>query len=178
MRVAVVSILLLLAGPAQADAVSGYCERDGKRLDFRDGIAFEDARDEQGTLTTTIYLTANPLDRAALAKCEECGGAPGENTFVSPRGDVVEAQHAAVDAGWMELAHVGGELDMGTIVNLMYLAPDGTLTGLDGGNGRIEFSAKGPKRFTGKVLTEARGEGFDGTDMTCDVSFDLAIGWP
>jgi hypothetical protein len=59
----------------------------------------------------------------------------------------------------------------------MYLAPDGTLTGLDGGNGGVELSSKG-KRFTGKVLTEARGPGMDETDMTCDVSFDLAVGWP
>jgi hypothetical protein len=178
MRIVLVPLVFLLAGYAHADSVEGYCERDGKRLEFSDGIAFEDARDEQGTVTTTIYLTAKPLDRAALAKCAECRGAPGENTFTSPRGDVVEAQHAAVDAGWMELAHVGGDLDMSTIVNLMYLAADGTLTGLDGGNGRVELSAKGKQRFTGKVLTEARGEGMDETDMSCDVSFDLAVGWP
>lgn len=178
MRIALVPILLLLAGTAHADSVKGYCERDGKRLQFTDGIAFEDARDERGTVTTTIYLTAKPLDRAALAKCAQCRGAPGENTFTSPRGDVVEAQHSAVDAGWMELAHVGGELDMSTIVNLMYLAADGTLTGLDGGNGRIELSAKSKQRFTGKVVTEAREAPMNETDMTCDVSFDLAVGWP
>lgn len=177
MRIVLVPLVFLLAGFAHADSVRGWCQRDGKRLEFSDGIAFEDARDAQGTVTTTIYLTAKPLDRAVLAKCAECRGAPGENTFMSPRGDVVEAQHAAVDAGWMELAHVGGDLDMSTIVNLMYLAADGTLTGLDGGNGRVELSAKG-KRFTGKVLTEARGEGMDETDMSCDVGFDLAVGWP
>ena len=177
MRTALASMLLLLASPAWADAVSGYCERDGKRLEFRDGIAFADARDAEGSVTTTIYLTAKPLDRAALARCAECRAAPGESTFTSPRGDLVEAQHAAVDAGWMELAHVGGGLDMGTIVNIMYLAADGTLTGIDGGNGRIEFSARDGRRFTGKVVTEARGPGLDETDMTCDVSFDLAVGW-
>jgi hypothetical protein len=177
MRIALVPLVFLLAGVAHADSVEGWCERDGKRLTFSDGIAFEDARDEYGKLTTTIFLTAKPLDRAALAKCTECRGGPSENTFLSPRGDVVEAQHAAVDAGWMELAHIGGDLDMSTIVNLMYLAADGTLTGLDGGNGRVELSAKG-KRFTGKVVTEAREPGMDQTDMTCDVSFDLAVGWP
>jgi hypothetical protein len=178
MRAALVPLLFLLAGYAQADSVKGHCERDGKRLEFNDGIAFADARGADGTVTTTIYLTARPLDRGALSKCAECGGAPGENTFTSPRGDFIETQHAAVDAGWMELAHVGGELDMSTIVNLMYLAADGTLTGLDGGNGRIELSAKGPKRFTGKVVTEAREAPMNETDMTCDVSFDLAVGWP
>ena len=178
MRVVFVPLLFLLAGSAHADSVKGYCERDGKRLEFSDGIAFADARDAAGTVSTTIYLTAKPLDRGALSKCSECRGAPGENTFTSPRGDFIEKQHAAVDAGWMELAHVGGELDMSTIVNLMYLAADGTLTGLDGGNGRIELSTKGAQRFTGKVVTEAREAPMNETDMTCDVSFDLAVGWP
>ena len=177
MRAILVPVLFLLAGTAHADSVSGYCERDGKRIEFTDGIAFEDARSAEGSVTTTIYLTAKRLDRAALATCTDCRSAPGESTFTSARGDFIETQHAAVDAGWMELAHVGGELDMSTIVNLMYLAADGTLTGLDGGNGRVELSSKG-KRFTGKVLTEARGPGMDETDMTCDVSFDLAVGWP
>ena len=178
MRIVLVPLVFLLAGSAHADSVKGYCERDGKRLEFSDGIAFEDARDADGRVTTTIYLTAKPLDRAALAKCAECRGAPGENTFTSPRGDVVEAQRAAIDAGWMELAHVGGDLDMSTIVNLMYRAADGTLTGLDGGNGRVELSVKGKQRFTGKVVTEAREAPMNETDMSCDVSFDLAVGWP
>lgn len=183
MRAAWVSILLPLtlasfAGFAHADSVKGYCERDGKRLEFSDGIAFEDARDEQGTVTTTIYLTAGRLDRAALARCAECRGGPSANTFLSPRGDIVEAQHAAVDAGWMELSHVGGELDMSVIANLMYLAADGTLTGLDGGNGRIEYSARDARRIAGKVVTDAREPPMNETDMVCDVSFDLTLGWP
>ena len=131
---AVLPVLLLsLASPARADSVKGWCERDGKRLAFTDGIAFQDARDAQGVVTTTIYLTAEPLDRGALAKCSACAAAPGESTFTSPRGDAVEAQRGATAAGWMEIAHTGGELDMATIVNLMYVATDGTLTGLDGG---------------------------------------------
>ena len=178
MRVLIAPILSLLSLTAHADAVSGYCERDGKRLSFSDGIAFEDARDADGTVTTTVYLTANRIDRAALAQCGECRGALGENTFVSPRGDLIEAQHAAVDAGWLEFQHVGGELDMTTLVNLMYLAPDGTLTGLDGGNGRIELTTRDGRRIAGRVLTEAREAPMNETDMTCAVAFDLTLGWP
>jgi hypothetical protein len=178
MRVLFAPILSLLSLNVHADAVSGYCERDGKRLTFSDGIAFEDARAADGTVTTTVYLTAGPLDRAALAQCGECRGAPGENTFLSPRGDLIEAQHAAVDAGWLEFQHVGGELDMTTLVNLMYLAPDGTLTGLDGGNGRIELTARDAKRVAGQVVTEAREAPMNETDMRCAVSFDLTPGWP
>lgn len=167
-----------VAAAANAATVSGSCSRDGHTITFSDGIAFLDARDDKGVETTTIYLTAKPLDRAALARCAECKAAPGESTFTSPRGDVVEAQRTATAAGWMEIAYTGGELDMTTIVNLMYLAPDGTLTGLDGGNGHVELSSKDGKRFAGKVVTEARGEGLDSTDMRCDVRFDLAVGWP
>ncbi|MGN6519963.1 MAG: hypothetical protein ACTHK2_11130 [Dokdonella sp.] len=178
MRTVLSLCLLAFASPVLADSVSGSCERDGKRLVFTDGIAFQDARDAQGVVTTTIYLTAKPLDRAALARCAECAAAPGESTFVSPRGDIVEAQRAATAAGWMEIAHTGGELDMATIVNIMYLAGDGTLTGLDGGNGRVEFTTKSASRMAGKVLTEAREAPMNETDMQCDVTFDLAVGWP
>lgn len=178
MRLLTATLLCLSAATAQADSVAGYCERDGKRLVFTDGLAFEDARDENGTVTTTVYLTANRIDRAALAACGECRGPLGENTFMSPRGDLVEAQHAAVDAGWLEFQHVGGELDMSSLVNLMYLAPDGTLTGLDGGNGRIELGSREGGRMTGKVVTEAREAPFNETDMRCEVSFDLTVGWP
>jgi hypothetical protein len=178
MRSPILLALLTLAAPVHADSVHGYCERDGKRLDFSDGIAFEDARAASGATTTTIYLTAKPLDRAALAKCAECAGKLGENTFSSPRGDLVEAQRSATAAGWMEIQHVGGELDMTTIVNLMYLAADGTLTGLDGGNGHVELKAHTATRVTGKIATEAHEAPMNETDMTCDVTFDLAIGWP
>jgi|GEM_PF-3156244 len=178
MRIPVLLASLLATTAAQAATVSGSCTRDGKTLRFNDGIAFLDARDEGGVETTTIYLTAKPLDRAALARCAECRAAPGQSTFTSPRGDVVEAQRSATAEGWMEIAHTGGELDITTIVNLMYVAPDGTLTGLDGGNGQVELSVNDGKRIAGKVVTEARGEGLDSTDMTCDVRFDLELGWP
>ncbi|HEU4663824.1 MAG TPA: hypothetical protein VFS55_07325 [Dokdonella sp.] len=178
MRLFCATLLLALASPVHADTVSGSCERDGKRLAFTDGIAFEDARDAQGVVTTTIYLTAKPLDRGALAKCRACAAAPGESTFTSPRGDAVEAQRAATAAGWMEIAHTGGELDMATIVGLMYVASDGTLTGLDGGNGHVAFTTKSATRMSGKVTTEAREAPMNETDMSCDVSFDLAVGWP
>lgn len=178
MRILLSLFLLASASSVLADGVSGSCERDGQRLVFTDGIAFQDARDAKGAVTTTIYLTAKPLDRAALATCAACAAAPGESTFSSPRGDVVEAQRAATAAGWMEIAHTGGELDMATIVNLMYRAADGTLTGLDGGNGRVEFTAKSAARMSGKVVTEAREAPMNETDMHCDVNFDLAVGWP
>ena len=83
--------LSLLAGPAFADSVKGFCERDGKRLEFSDGLAFVDARDAEGVVTTTIYLTVKPIDRKALAACTDCSGAPGEDTFGSPRGNFIEA---------------------------------------------------------------------------------------
>jgi len=178
MRIPALLALLALTPLAHADTVRGFCERDGKRLDFSDGIAFADARDEKGVVTTTIYLTAKPLDRAALAKCAECASALPENTFQSPRGDLIEAQRAATAKGWMEIQHVGGELDMATLVNLMYLADDGTLTGLDGGNGHIAFDTRNDKRVAGKVTTEAREAPMNTTDMRCDIAFDLTVGWP
>jgi hypothetical protein len=177
MRIPALLALLILAPAVHADSVKGFCERGGKHLSFTDGIAFADAR-EGDAVTTTIYLTAKPLDRVALAKCAQCAGALPESTFASPRGDLIEAQRAATADGWMEIAHVGGELDMSTIVNLMYLAKDGVLTGLDGGNGRVEFAARDDKHVTGKVVTTAREAPMNETDMNCDVAFDLTVGWP
>jgi hypothetical protein len=78
----------------------------------------------------------------------------------------------------MEIQHVGGELDMTTIVNLMYLADSGTLTGLDGGNGHVTFDSRTDKRVAGKVTTEAREAPMNETDMRCDIAFDLTVGWP
>ena len=178
MRIPSLLALCVLMPIAHADTVRGFCERDGKRLDFTDGIAFLDARDETGAVTTTIYLTANKLDRAALAKCAGCAGALPENTALSPRGDLIEAQRTATAKGWMEIQHVGGELDMTTIVNLMYLADNGTLTGLDGGNGHVSFEARTDQRLTGKVATEKREAPMNETDMQCEITFDLAVGWP
>ena len=66
MRSLILMVLVVLAMPARADSVHGFCERDGKRITFSDGIAFVDARDADGVVTTTIYLTAKPLDRKAL----------------------------------------------------------------------------------------------------------------
>jgi hypothetical protein len=178
MRIPALLALLTLMPMAHADTVRGYCERGGKRLEFTDGIAFADARDENGAITTTIYLTAKPLDRAALAKCAECAGALPATTSMSPRGDLIEAQRTATAKGWMEIAHVGGELDMTTLVNLMYLADNGTLTGLDGGNGHIAFDTRTDKHVVGKVSSEAREAPMNETDMKCDVAFDLGVGWP
>ena len=177
MRTAILMSLVLLSSSALADSVAGYCERDGKRLEFHDGLAFIDARDAAGVTTTTIYLTVKPIDRKALATCSECAEAPGEDTFGSPRGDAIEAL-AATKAGWVEMQHVGGDLDMTTIVNLMYLAADGVLNGLDGGNGKVTLQTNDAKRIAGTLGSEARGEGYDETDMTCNVAFDLTPGWP
>lgn len=177
MRYATSIALLALAGAAHADSVKGFCERDGKRLEFADGLAFADAR-EGDTVTTVIYLTAGKLDRGPLAACAECASEMPENTFMSPRGDLVEAQKEAIAKGWMEIHHTGGELDMSTLVNVMYIAADGTHTGIDGGNGRIAFDSRDDKRVVGKVVTEAREAPFNETDMNCDIAFDLAVGWP
>ena len=178
MRTTAVMVLLFLMMPVHAGTVAGFCERDGKRITFGDGIGFADARDSDGVVTTTLYLTAKSLDRKALAACAECAQAPGESTFTSPRGDVVEAQRAATADGWVEIAHVGGELDMTTIVNLMYVAKDGTRTGLDGGNGRVMLETNSPTRIVGTLTTEAREAPMNETDMNCDVKFDVAVGWP
>ncbi|MFZ1391424.1 MAG: hypothetical protein WAS23_07550 [Dokdonella sp.] len=178
MRAVALSFLLLPMLPAYAGSVQGFCERDGKRITFTDGIAFVDARDSDGVVTTTLYLTAKPLDRKALAQCAECAGAPGENTFSSPRGDLVEAQRTATADGWMEIQHVAGELDMATIVNIMYLAKDGVLTGIDGGNGKVVLETNTPTRIVGMVVSEAHEAPMNETDMTCKVAFDLVPGWP
>ncbi|MEZ5462895.1 hypothetical protein [Dokdonella sp.] len=178
MRRLALMVPLFLAMPVLADSVQGYCERDGKRITFTDGIAFVDAVDSDGIATTAIYLTAKPLDRKALAACEECASAPGENTFMSSRGDEIEKQRSATAEGWIEMQHVAGELDMTSIVNLMYLADDGVLTGLDGGNGRASLQTHSPTRIVGKLTSEAHEAPYNDTDMNCAASFDLAVGWP
>ncbi len=177
MHLAIATALLAVASAAHADSVEGFCERDGKRLEFTDGIAFADAR-EGDTVTTTFYLTARPIDRAALAACAKCASETPENTFLSPRGDLIEKQKEAIANGWMEFIHVGGELDMTSLVNIMYIADDGTHTGIDGGNGRITLDTRTDTRVVGKVSTEAREAPFNETDMNCDIEFDLAVGWP
>lgn len=178
MRTLTLLALMILTSSAYADTVQGFCERDGKRLSFSDGIAFVDARDAEGVVTTAIYLTAKPLDRKVLAACKDCATAPGENTFMSSRGDTIEKQRSATADGWIEMQHVGGELNMSSIVNLMYLAKDGVLTGLDGGNGKVTLQMNTPTRVVGKVISEAHEAPYNDTDMNCEASFDLAVGWP
>jgi len=97
---------------------------------------------------------------------------------MSPRGDLIETQKDAIAQGWMEIHHTGGELDMSTLVNIMYVADDGTHTGIDGGNGKVVFETRSDARVTGKVITETREAPFNETDMNCDIAFDLAVGWP
>ncbi|MEO7326609.1 MAG: hypothetical protein ABIW82_17445 [Dokdonella sp.] len=178
MRALILMVLCLAAVPALADSVQGFCERGGKRLTFSDGIAFVDARDSDGVATTAIYLTAKPLDRKALAACAACKSAPGESTFTSSRGQEIKKQRSATTDGWIELQHVAGEVDMASIVSIMYLASDGMLTGIDGGNGKVVLQTKGPARVVGKVISEAHEAPYNDTDMNCAVSFDLALGWP
>ena len=178
MHYLILMALLVLAMPAHADSVNGFCERDGKRITFSDGIAFVDARDAEGVVTTAIYLTAKPLDRKALAACSTCASAPGENTFTSSRGDEIEKQRSATADGWVEMQHVAGELDMTSIVNLMYLAKDGVLTGLDGGNGKVTLQTNSPTRIVGTLASEAHEAPYNDTDMNCAASFDLTVGWP
>ncbi|HET6602944.1 MAG TPA: hypothetical protein VFG21_01850 [Xanthomonadaceae bacterium] len=178
MRLTAMLTLLFLMPVAHADSVRGFCQRDGTRLEFTDGIAFADARAADGTITTAIYVTSRPLDRAALAQCAECRAELPEDSFASPRGDLIEAQREATAKGWMEIQHVGGELDMTVIVNIMYLSDDGWMTGIDGGNGRVVFDTRSATRVAGKVVSEAREAPMNETDMLCDVAFDLAVGWP
>lgn len=178
MRNLILMALVFLATPALADSVQGYCERDGKRITFSDGIAFVDARDANGMVTTVIYLTAKPLDRKALAACVACASAPGEDTYSSSRGNEIEKQRSATADGWIEMQHVAGELDMTSIVNLMYLADDGVLTGLDGGNGKVILTTNSPTRMVGKLTSEAHEPPYNDTDMNCAATFDLKVGWP
>lgn len=173
-------IALLLPGFVQA-SVSGFCERDGARLTFTDGIAFWDARGADGAITTTVYLTAKPLDRSALSACVDCRDALTEDDYSSPRGKAVEQQKSAVNDGWIELSHTGGESGTGTIGNIMYLAKDGVLNGISGTNstGSLSFSSVSETHVSGAIKTvPTPPEYFDDTDMTCDVSFDLPVGWP
>ncbi|MEO8011093.1 MAG: hypothetical protein ABI650_05570 [Dokdonella sp.] len=78
----------------------------------------------------------------------------------------------------MEIAHFEIGIGMSSIVNIMDFADDGMLTGIDGGNGHVPLEPRDKQRAVGKVHTEARGAGYDKTDMTCAITFDLAIGWP
>ncbi|MGB0134953.1 hypothetical protein [Dokdonella sp.] len=178
MRILTLMALLVLAMPVRADTIQGFCERDGKRIAFSDGIAFVDARDAGGAVTTKIYLTANPLDRKALAACIECAGPPGEGSHGSPRGTVVEKQHSATADGWIQMRHVGGDYEMTMIDNLMYLAKDGVLTGLDGGNGKVILQINTPTRIAGKLTSEAHEVPYNDTDMNCAATFDVTVGWP
>lgn len=177
---AVLILTTPLFTPAYADTVQGFCERDGKRITFSDGIAFADARDSEGFLITAIYLTAKTLDRKALAACKECESAPVENTYplTSLRSKTVENQRSATADGWIEMRHVGGELNRSSVVNLMYLSSDGVLTGLDGGNGQVTLQTNTPTHVFGTLTSEAREAPFSETDMKCEASFDLAVGWP
>lgn len=178
MRVFTMASLMMFSAVGHAGSVQGFCERDGKRLEFTDGLAFADAR-EGDTTFTTIYLTAKTLDRAALAACVECRGPLPEDTFNSPRGNLIERQKQAISDGWAEIAHASGEMDHSTLVNLMYFASDGMQTGIDGGNGRTELDFDDAARTVkGTLTSEAREAPFNETDMNCDVSFDLPIGWP
>lgn len=174
MRILLSLLLAAFSFPALAGHVTGYCERGGKSVSFVDGVAFADARDESGAITTTIYLTSMPLDRKKLAECRGCGRPLGENTLASSRGDAVDAQINAADGGWLEASHVGGEIDITTVVNVAYVAPDGTHTGIMAGNERLSFEVRDEdKHIAGKVTTEAGDYG-----MICDVVFDFAMGWP
>lgn len=173
-------VALLLPSFAQA-GVNGFCERNGKRLTFTDGIAFFDARDADGEITTTVYLTAKKLDRDALKACANCRDALPEDNFLSPRGRAINQQKSAVNEGWIELSHAGGESTMGTIINIMYLADDGVLKGINGSNstGSLTFSSLSETHLGGTIKTvPTEPEYFDDSDMTCDVSFDLPVGWP
>ena len=180
MRSLTLLALMILTSSAYADTVKGFCERDGKRISFSDGLAFADTRDSEGFLITAIYLTAKTLDRKALAACKECASAPVENTWprTSLRSKTIENQRSATADGWIEIRHVGGELNRSSVVNLMYLSSDGVLTGLGGGNGQVTLQTNTATRVVGTLASEAREAHLNETVTKCEASFDLAVGWP
>ena len=110
--------LVVLAGPAQADSVQGFCERDGKRITFSDGIAFIDARDAEGVVTTAIYLTGGPLGdhcqvRGAIRPVDP--SAP-DITFDGPDHLVMELRPVALKRALSNL--VGNALKYGDAARL------------------------------------------------------------
>lgn len=166
--------LSLSAGCAVAASVSGECQREGTTLKFVDGIAFESARDEEGRLTTSIFLTTLPIDRKQLAQCTDCGGELPTNTFMSPRRDWIGAQFKATKGGWLSAEYVGGDLDMLSVHGVDYFAPDGVQTGIAAGNERMTLEVNDGKRMVG-TLSFAEG---DYWGATCSGRFDIAVGWP
>ena len=176
MRILSIVSLLALSFATQADTVGGHCEGEGVRLNFTDGIAFADARSEAGAISTAIYLTVEKLDRAALTACPDCGGALPATRFASSRGYTVQKQ---TQKGWMEVNHVGGEMNVTSVVDVPYLDEGGTLTGLSGAEHLVvTFVERSDKRVTGTVKTVVDEYSDPSTDMDCDVTFDLAVGWP
>lgn len=176
MRSAMLVLALSAAAPgiAAADTVSGECQRDGTTLKWVDGIAFESARDEKGWITTTIYFTTKPIDRKQLAQCPDCEGELPATTFLSSREDWLDAQIKVAKGGWLSASHVGGEMDLLVVHDLMYFAPDGVQTGITAGNERLAFEVNDGKRMAG-TLSFAEGDYFG---ATCTGKFDLAVGWP
>jgi hypothetical protein len=178
MRQALVAITFAIAGAgtAAADTVAGKCQREGTTLEFVDGIAFQvAARDEGETVTTSIYFTTKPIDRAQLAKCPDCQGAlPAETLVGSPRERWIDAQIKAAAGGWLRAHHIGGAMDMTVVHDVNYFAPDGTLTGIAAGNEQLTFDVNDGKRVSG---TLGYREG-DYWGATCEGKFDLEVGWP
>jgi hypothetical protein len=176
MRHASIAIALILAGAGEAAAatVTGQCQREGTTLVFVDGLAFESARDEGGTVTTAIYLTTKPIDRKQLATCPDCEGELPVNTFLSTREDWIDAQIQAAAGGWLSASYVGGDMDMAVVNGVDYFAPDGTQTGITAGNERLTLEVNDGKRIAG-ILRYEEGDYFG---ATCEGRFDLEVGWP
>lgn len=166
--------LLHASGVGAANAVSGECQREGTTLKWVDGIAFESARDEAGTLTTAIYFSTLPIDRTQLTKCPDCSGELPVNTFLSTREDWIEAQLREAKGGWFAASHIGGELDMVSVNDVGYMAPDGVQTGIQAGNERLKFDINDGKHMQGTLFNE-EGDYFG---ATCSGTFDLEVGWP
>lgn len=167
--------LLALSCAAQADSVRGTCERDGVRLSFTDGIAFPVSRSADGTVSTEILLTVDALDRAAVAAaCADCAEPLPENSAMSSRAYTVQTKS---HKGFMRISHVGGEMNHTSIVDVSYLDKTGTLFGIGGGDGKVMFDVFDEKRIAGKV-TDVPDEYSEPDDAVCDVTFDLAVGWP
>jgi hypothetical protein len=178
MRPTLIAIVTTLAvagiGAAEAASVSGKCQREGTTLEFVDGIAFEAARDADGAVTTSIYFTTRPIDRAQLAKCPDCQGELPDSTFNSTRQDWLDAQIKAAAGGWLAADYIGGAMDMVVVHEVNYFAADGTMTGIAAGNENLTLAVNDGKRISG-TLDYREG---DYWGATCEGRFDLEVGWP
>jgi len=173
MLISIALATLLMAAGEVPVQVTGFCERAGETFSFVDAIAFDDARDKKGVVTTTLYLVSAPLDREALAGCLNCSRPLLEKPTRSVRREAVEAQARAAGAGWLQARYFGGQ---GATVFVMDIArgrADGGATSIMAGNEKVQATLRDADRhLAGKVLSDA------GFGNRCEAVFDVKVGWP